>query len=108
MPTDILITELFVTITKFTKIYVLNDIEIVKLFLKQNIMLLSHWLLNPGQARHELGSWKKIWAAVGTADMLYSLMADTAERDSSGGTYIGIHELAICQAITSLCVYTVL
>ena len=29
-----LITELFVAITKFTKIYMLNDIEIVKLFLK--------------------------------------------------------------------------
>jgi len=39
--------------------------------------------------------------------MLYCLMADTAERDSSGGTYIGIHELAICQAITSLCICTV-
>ena len=29
-----LITELFAAITKFTKIYMLNDIEIVKLFLK--------------------------------------------------------------------------
>ena len=34
MHTDILITELFVKIMKFTKIYMLNDIEIVKLFLK--------------------------------------------------------------------------
>ena len=34
MQTDMLITELFVAITKFTKIYMLNDIEIVKLFLK--------------------------------------------------------------------------
>lgn len=39
--------------------------------------------------------------------MLYFLMTDTAESNSSDGTYIGIHELAVCQAITSLCMCTI-
>ena len=36
--------------------------------------------MNPWQARHKQGSWKKMQGAIGTADTLNSLMADAAAK----------------------------